>query len=127
MVDRFFELSGGRASYVTECYVAAEVVSAFRSARGSRDALELFRDIVRSDLVVQHGPDRWDVTDLSESPRAVMAAVGAFLAGYPDHDVSLRGAIHILQGLVEILGKVQVVSVVSPNGRASEVGSAPIR
>lgn len=97
VVDRFFELSGGRAYYVTESYVVAEVVSAFRSARGSHDALELFRDVKRSDLVVQHGPDRWALTDLSASPRAVMDAAGEFLARYPKHDVSLQEAILVLQ------------------------------
>lgn len=31
VVDRFFETSGNRAYYVTDAYVVAEVISAFRS------------------------------------------------------------------------------------------------
>jgi hypothetical protein len=97
VVDRFFEISGNRAYYVTDAYVVAEVISAFRSNRGAHEALELYEDIKESDLVVQHGSDSWESANLTASPRAVLDAAAAFLDQYPKHDVSLQEAILILQ------------------------------
>ncbi|SFS00092.1 hypothetical protein SAMN05216559_2308 [Halomicrobium zhouii] len=97
VVDRFFELTGQRAYYVTDAYVVAEVVSAFRSQRGAHEALDLYADIKASDMLVQHGSDPWDEGELSTSPRGVMDAAAEFLAQYPKHDVSLQEAILVLQ------------------------------
>jgi len=97
VIDRFFELSGERAHYVTDAYVIAEVVSAFRSARGSQAALSLYDDIKQSDLVVQHGPDDWTSQELSASPRMVLDAAAEFLSQYPKHDVALQEAVLVLQ------------------------------
>lgn len=97
VVDRFFELSGERAYYVTDAYVVAEVVSAFRSRRSADAALELYEDIKQSDLIVQHGSDPWEADELTASPRAVMDAAAEFLVQYPRHDVSLQEAILVLQ------------------------------
>jgi len=97
VVDRFFEISGDRAYYVTDAYVVAEVISAFRSKRGAHEALDLYEDIKDSDLVVQHGTDSWESNNLSASPRVVLDAAAEFLAQYPKHDVSLQEAILILQ------------------------------
>jgi hypothetical protein len=97
VVDRFFRLSGPRAHYVTDTYVVAEVVSAFRSARGAQEAVELYRDIQASELIVQHGPDSWDTTQLSQSSREVLDAAAVFLNRYSKHDVSLQEAVLVLQ------------------------------
>ena len=97
VVDRFFEISGDRAYYVTDAYVVAEVISAFRSKRGAHEALDLYEDIKDSDLVVQHGSDSWESNNLTASPRAVLDAAAEFLAQYPKHDVSIQEAILILQ------------------------------
>lgn len=97
VVDRFFELSSERAYYATDTYVVAEVVSAFRSKRGAQAAVELYDDIKRSDLAVQHGGDPWESHNLSKSPRRVLDAAAAFIAGYPKHDVSLQEALLVLQ------------------------------
>lgn len=97
VVDRFFELTGKRAYYVTDTYVVAEVVSAFRSNRGAHEAIDLYDDIKRSDLTIQHGSDPWMADELSASPRAVLDAAAEFLTRYPKHDVSLQEAILVLQ------------------------------
>ena len=97
IVDRFFEISGDRAYYITDAYVVAEVISAFRSKRGAHEALDLYEDIKDSDLVVQHGSDSWESNNLTASPRAVLDAAAEFLAQYPRHDVSIQEAILILQ------------------------------
>lgn len=57
IVDRFFEISGDRAYYITDAYVVAKVISALRSKRGAHEALDLYGDIKDSELVVQHGSD----------------------------------------------------------------------
>lgn len=97
VVDRFFELTGKRAYYVTDTYVVAEVVSAFRSKWGAHEAIELYEDIKRSDLTIQHGSDPWTANKLSASPQAVLDAAAEFLNRYPKHDVSLQEAILVLQ------------------------------
>lgn len=97
VVDRFFELTGARGHYVTDTYVVAEVVSAFRSKRSAQAALDLYEDIKQSDLRVQHGSDSWDADALSASPRTVLDAAAGFLTRYPKHDVSLQEAILVLQ------------------------------
>lgn len=97
VVDRFFELSGDRAYYVTDAYVIADVVSAFRSKRSAHEAVALYEDIKRSDLAVQHGADSWESRDLSNSPREVFDAAAEFIDSYPKHDVSLQEAILVLQ------------------------------
>lgn len=97
VVDRFFELSGDRSYYMTDAYVIADVVSAFRSTRGAHEAVALYEDIKQSDLAVQHGADSWESRDLSKSPRDVSDAAAEFIDGYPKHDVSLQEAVLVLQ------------------------------
>jgi hypothetical protein len=48
-------------------------------------------------MVAQHGSDSWESNNLTASPRAVLDAVAAVLAQYPNHDVSIQEAIVILQ------------------------------
>lgn len=126
VVDRFFELSGERAYYVTDAYVVAEVVSAFRSKRGAREALELYEDIKQSDLLVQHGSDSWGERALSASPRTVMDAAAEFLGQFPKHDVALQEAILVLQARRENACLFSFDSPIRNLARACDISVYPV-
>lgn len=96
---RFFELSADRGHYLTDAYVVAEVVSAFRSRRNAQEALSLYQDIKDSDVIIYQGSDAWDEPNPTSTPKQVLDAAAEFIGQYPSQNVSLQEATLIIQAL----------------------------
>lgn len=97
VTTRFFELSANRSHYLTDAYVLAEVVSAFRSGRNAQEALVLYQDAKDSDIIIHQGGDAWDNPNPTSTPKQVLDAAAEFIGRYPTQDVSLQEAMLIIQ------------------------------
>lgn len=99
IVDRFFFLSRARAFYFTDIYVISELLGTVRSGSTAEAAIALMDDLESSTIEVHHGPDRWDESTLTQSPKEVFEAGTDLIRQAKKHDVKFNEASLVMQAI----------------------------